>query len=257
MAWRPRFRGGGAALRQFDLCTGVGDLELALALPDDAAEEPLGVAGPVHLDPAVQRAVSRLLRGRRALKARRRQPVGLRVPVLPGHAPGACVEIKCRAPHAIDATSSRQPRPFSTRVGAALLLPQRAFVPAVVALQVAESHVRGRAGLQPGVVVRLNGHERLQELARRGAARQRHTMMARREAPLGPRAFFKRPRSLPTTGAEQRASERRGPSCGLFARATGASFARNLTSSPRKGPCSRTAPVRLHPGLSVRETEAC
>ena len=96
-----------------------------------------------------------------------------------------------------------------------------------------------------------------EELARRGAARQRHTMMARREAPLGPRAFFKRPRSLPTTGAEQRASERRGPSCGLFARATGASFARNLTSSPRKGPCSRTAPVRLHPGLSVRETEAC
>ena len=148
-------------------------------------------------------------------------------------------------------------RLISTRVGAALLLPQRAFVPAVVALQVAESHVRGRAGLQPGVVVRLNGHERLQELARRGAARQRHTMMARREAPLGPRAFFKRPRSLPTTGAEQRASERRGPSCGLFARATGASFARNLTSSPRKGPCSRTAPVRLHPGLSVRETEAC
>jgi len=110
-------------------------------------------------------------------------------------------------------------RLISTRVGAALLLPQRAFVPAVVALQVAESHVRGRAGLQPGVVVRLNGHERLQELARRGAARQRHTMMARREAPLGPRAFFKRPRSLPTTGAEQRASERRGPSCGLFARA--------------------------------------
>ena len=149
-------------------------------------------------------------------------------------------------------------RLISTRVGAALLLPQRAFVPAVVALQVAESHVRGRAGLQPGVVVRLNGHERLQELARRGAARQRHTMMARREAPLGPRAFFKRPRSLPTTGAEQRASERRGPSCGLFARATGrASFRSQPTSSPRKGPCSRTAPVRLHPGLSVRETEAC
>ena len=55
-------------------------------------------------------------------------------------------------------------RLISTRVGAALLLPQRAFVPAVVALQVAESHVRGRAGLQPGVVVRLNGHERLQDL---------------------------------------------------------------------------------------------
>ena len=139
-------------------------------------------------------------------------------------------------------------RLISTRVGAALLLPQRAFVPAVVALQVAESHVRGRAGLQPGVVVRLNGHERLQELARRGAARQRHTMMARREAPLGPRAFFKRPRSLPTTGAEQRASERRGPSCGFYSLRDRPSELRSQpTSSPRKGPCSRDSSRAVAP----------
>ena len=43
----------------------------------------------------------------------------------------------------------------SDAIEGARLLPQRAFVPAVVALQVAESHVRGRAGLLPGVVVGL------------------------------------------------------------------------------------------------------
>ena len=185
---------------------------------DDAAELPLVVAGPVHRSTQRCNAPSRGFSAGGARSSRRRQPVEEICPRSSRSRAGACAEVSCRAAprHRRDAPTTAAAsargrgvsrpstvspcswpwRLISTRVGAALLLPQRAFVPAGVALQVAESHARWSRRAAPGVVVRLNGRE--------------VTM------PRSPRSSRRRPRSSRELPRAVGVPERRGRKDAVF-----------------------------------------